>query len=83
MSAKPYSYTNRQGKTAYFRAMPTKKGGLRYYLTHQEDAENLITEIRRAGVFIGVLDTGGGCAGEFIRQTNNNVSTNSFAKSNR
>lgn len=45
MKKQPYSYTNRQGKTCYFRAVPTKKGKLRYYLTHQPDAENLITEV--------------------------------------
>ncbi len=45
MSNKPYSYTNRQGKTVYFRAVPTKKGGIRYYLTHKSDAEGLISEI--------------------------------------
>lgn len=45
MKKQPYSYTNRQGKTCYFRAVPTKTGKLRYYLTHQPDAKDLITEV--------------------------------------
>ena len=41
----PYSYTNREGKTYYFRAVPTKKGSLRYYKTSSQDFEDLIEEI--------------------------------------
>lgn len=45
MDQLPYSYTNRQGKTWYFRAVTTKKGGCRYYLTRDPQAEDLITEV--------------------------------------
>ena len=41
----PYSYTNRQDKTHFFKAIPTKKGGVRYYITTDPHAENLISEI--------------------------------------
>lgn len=41
----PYSYTNRQNKIHYFKAVPTKKGGIRYYITLDASAENLISEI--------------------------------------
>jgi len=41
----PFSYTNRQKKTHYFRAVPTKTGKLRYYITLDENAEDLITTV--------------------------------------
>ncbi len=45
MSKQAFSYTNRQQKTYYIRAVPTKKGTLRYYLTQDPSAENLISEV--------------------------------------
>ena len=42
---KPYFYTNRQGKVHYFRAVKTKKGKYRYYVTSSKDFDNLIHEI--------------------------------------
>lgn len=45
MSKPPFHYTNRQQKTYYVRAVPTKKGKLRYYLTQTPEAADLITEI--------------------------------------
>lgn len=45
MSKKVLSYTNRQQKTHYFKAVRTKKGKLRYYITSKPDAENLISEM--------------------------------------
>lgn len=45
MSKNTYSYTNRQGKVHYFRAVQTKKGGVRYYITKGPNAEDLITEV--------------------------------------
>ncbi len=43
----PYSYTNRQGKTYYFRAAQTKKGGTRYYVTTSPDFPDLVEEVPR------------------------------------
>ena len=43
----PYSYTNRHGKTHYFRAAETKKGKLRYYVTTSPDFPDLIEEVPR------------------------------------
>lgn len=43
----PYSYTNRHGKTHYFRAAETKRGNLRYYVTTSLDFPGLIEEIPR------------------------------------
>lgn len=41
----PFSYTNRQGKTHYFRAVPTKSGKYRYYVTTSDEYPNLIENI--------------------------------------
>ena len=41
----PYSYTNRQGKTYYFRALETKSGKYRYYITTSNNASNLIEDV--------------------------------------
>ncbi|WP_428654170.1 hypothetical protein [Runella sp.] len=42
----PYlSYTNRQGSTAYIRAVPTAKGGARYYITKDPEAADLLEEM--------------------------------------
>ncbi len=41
----PYSYTNRQSKTHYFRAVQTKKGSYRYYVTQSEEYPDLIEEV--------------------------------------
>ncbi|MEZ4931703.1 MAG: hypothetical protein R2788_06265 [Saprospiraceae bacterium] len=41
----PYSYTNRQGKTHYFRAVETKTGKHRYYVTSSDNFEDLIEEV--------------------------------------
>jgi len=41
----PYSYTNRQGKTHFFRAVPTKSGKYRYYVTTSDEYPNLIEDI--------------------------------------
>ncbi len=41
----PLSYTNRKGKTHYFRAVKTKKGGVRYYITKSPDFPNLLEEV--------------------------------------
>lgn len=38
----PYSYTNRHGKTYYIRAVETKTGKYRYYLTTSDAYPNLI-----------------------------------------
>ena len=43
----PYSYSNRQGKTHYFRAVETKNGKHRYYVTSSEDFPDLIEEVPR------------------------------------
>lgn len=43
----PYSYTNRQGKTHYFRAVETKSGKYRYYVTISDKYPNLLEEIPR------------------------------------
>lgn len=40
-----FSYTNRKQKTYYVRAVPTKTGKLRYYLTQDPRVEDLITEV--------------------------------------
>ncbi len=40
-----YKYTNRQGKTHYFRAVKTKTGKYRYYVTTSEEYPNLIDAI--------------------------------------
>ena len=45
MSRKPLSYTNRQNSTAYIRAVPAKRGGLRYYITKDPKAQDLIEEM--------------------------------------
>ncbi|MCB0560714.1 MAG: hypothetical protein H6573_28315 [Lewinellaceae bacterium] len=45
MSKEPYNYTNRQGKVHYFKAIRTKKGGIRYYITKNPDSEDLITKV--------------------------------------
>lgn len=39
------SYTNRQNSTAYIRAVPAKKGGMRYYITKDPKSPDLIEEI--------------------------------------
>lgn len=39
------SYTNRQNSTAYIRAVPGKRGGLRYYITKDPRAQDLIEEM--------------------------------------
>jgi hypothetical protein len=41
----PYSYTNRHGKTYYFRAAKTKTGKYRYYVTASDKFSNLIDQI--------------------------------------
>ena len=41
----PYSYTNRHGKTHYFRAVETKTGKYRYYVTTSDEYPNLIEEV--------------------------------------
>ncbi|OJJ21093.1 hypothetical protein BKI52_11010 [marine bacterium AO1-C] len=41
----PYFYTNRQGRTHYFRASKTKKGNTRYYVTTADKYSNLIDEV--------------------------------------
>ena len=41
----PYSYTNRHGKTHYFRAAETKTGKFRYYVTISDEYPNLIEDI--------------------------------------
>jgi len=41
----PYTYTNRQGKTHYFRAVETKYGKWRYYVTTSDQYANLIEDI--------------------------------------
>lgn len=41
----PYSYTNRHGKTHYFRAAETKKGKYRYYVTISDQYPNLIDRL--------------------------------------
>lgn len=41
----PFSYTNRQGKVHYFKAVKTKKGKERYYVTSSDQFENLIDQI--------------------------------------
>ncbi|MBX2878026.1 MAG: hypothetical protein KTR30_38260 [Saprospiraceae bacterium] len=41
----PYSYTNRHGKTHYFRAVQTKSGKYRYYVTISDEYPNLIEDI--------------------------------------
>ena len=43
----PYSYTNRHGKTYYFREALTKKGNYRYYVTTSTNFPNLIEEVPR------------------------------------
>mgnify|MGYP006267745053 CR=1 FL=1 len=45
MANSSFSYTNRQKKTYYVRAVPTKTGKVRYYLTQDPKAEDLITEV--------------------------------------
>ncbi|MCB0644456.1 MAG: hypothetical protein KDC44_22585 [Phaeodactylibacter sp.] len=45
MHQPPLSYTNREKKTYYIRAVPTKKGKLRYYLTRDPKAADLITAV--------------------------------------
>ncbi len=39
------SYTNRQNSTAYIRAVPAKKGGMRYYITKDPKSPDLIEEM--------------------------------------
>ncbi len=41
----PYSYTNRHGKIHYFRAVETKTGKYRYYVTTSDEYPNLIEEV--------------------------------------
>ena len=41
----PYSYTNRHGKTHYVRAVETKTGKYRYYITTSNQYPNLIEGI--------------------------------------
>ncbi len=41
----PLTYTNRQGKTHYFRAVPTVKGSIRYYITKSTNFSDLIEEV--------------------------------------
>ena len=41
----PYSYTNRHGKKHFFKAVTTKKGKLRYYVTSSDDFSNLIEDV--------------------------------------
>lgn len=43
----PYSYTNRQGKTHYFRAVQTKTGKYRYYVTKSTEYPYLIEDVPR------------------------------------
>ena len=43
----PYSYTNRQGKKHFFRAVQTKTGKYRYYVTSSDNFEDLIEEVPR------------------------------------
>ena len=43
----PYSYTNRHGKTHYFRAVETKTGKYRYYVTTSDEYPNLIEDVPR------------------------------------
>ena len=45
MANSSFSYTNRQQKTYYVRAVPTKTEKIRYYLTQDPKAEDLITEV--------------------------------------
>ncbi|MDF7821902.1 hypothetical protein P1X15_30075 [Runella sp. MFBS21] len=39
------SHTNRQGSTAYIRAVATPKGGTRYYITKDPKAADLLEEM--------------------------------------
>lgn len=39
------SHTNRQGSTAYVRALPTAKGGTRYYITKDPKVKDLLEEM--------------------------------------
>jgi hypothetical protein len=39
------SHTNRQGDTAYIRAVPTAKGGTRYYITKDSKTADLLEEM--------------------------------------
>ncbi len=41
----PYSYTNRHGKIHFFKAVKTKKGGVRYSVTRSANFDNLIEKI--------------------------------------
>lgn len=41
----PLSHTNRQNSTAYIRAVPAKKGGIRYYITKDPKSPDLIGEM--------------------------------------
>ncbi len=43
----PYSYTNRHGKIHFFRAVETKSGKFRYYVTTSDEYPNLIEEVPR------------------------------------
>lgn len=43
----PFSYTNRQGKIHYFRAVETKTGKYRYYVTSSDNFADLIEEVPR------------------------------------
>ena len=43
--AMAYSYTNRQGRTHYFRAVETKTGKFRYYVTTSDAYPNLVDAI--------------------------------------
>lgn len=45
MNKKVFSYINRHQKTHYFKAVRTKKGKLRYYITLKPETENLISEL--------------------------------------
>ncbi len=47
------SHTNRQGDTAYIRAVPTAKGGTRYYITKDPKAADLLEEMPSGFEFYG------------------------------
>jgi len=45
MPRQSLSYTSRQNSTAYIRAVQAKRGGLRYYITKDPKAQDLIEEM--------------------------------------
>ncbi len=58
MPRQPLSYTNRQNSTAYIRAVPAKRGELRYYLTKDPKAQDLIEELPEGFEFYEYIHDG-------------------------